>query len=244
MSQEQGLLSAIAEVREDITARLVLADWYEDDDRLSRAAVLRAEVAAAQILGWKNTMSILDVEQHYGVIYTEEQLRCLAVFPFSEKVLRKCKNTHVLVPGYPFSLLSLNERLQEKEFLSKVTWTVVKEDSLGHQQVRCGSYLLRKKLLPNSTRKTYEQQQALLLNEEVPFACEMAFMIFLYERITKEILFRSTFVRCRDEDPISGFAWLGRLSKLWKDLHVTRTKVIVGFKFGLASSYKPDIVTS
>ena len=69
--------------------------------------------------------------------------------------------------------------------------------------------LLRKRLVPESRSKTYDQQTALLKNEEVPFACDVTFMVVLYWLTHRERLLPNVYVRCQDKNLGGGRVYVG-----------------------------------
>jgi len=60
-------------------------------------------------------------------------------------------------------------------------------------------HLIRAGIVPESTDKTFEEQQRLLREEEVPRACEVVYMAVLYYLARGTRLFdQGVYVRCRD----------------------------------------------
>src|ERR1051326_8068420 len=93
--EETAFLQAIAQQADDAVTRRVYADWLEDRGEQLRATILRAEVAAAAILGWPNVHGILEVERFFGVRFRPAEMRALAVLPFTPRTLRACRKTHL-----------------------------------------------------------------------------------------------------------------------------------------------------
>jgi hypothetical protein len=76
-----------------------------------------------------------------------------------------------------------------------------RESFANDKKVRVRWHLLRKEPVPESHDKTYDEQTALLKEEEeVPFACEMTYMIILYWLTHRERLLRDVYVRCQDKE--------------------------------------------
>lgn len=54
---------------------------------------------AKQIMG-KNFVAVREVVQHYGLLLLKEEVEKVPQIPFSEKRLKKHKNTHILFPVF------------------------------------------------------------------------------------------------------------------------------------------------
>ena len=232
---ESALLLSVRADPSDPLPQLLYADWLEERGCRCRADCLRIEVAAAEILGAGNMLGILDVERHYRRPYSEHELRALAAIPFSEETLRACKDTHVLVAGAPLSINQMRE-LADSIFCPG-DWCN-REPFANDKKVVVRWYLLRKEPVPESRSKTYGQQTALLKDEEVPFACEMTYLIILHWLTHRERLLPHVFVRCQDKESdgdrvdIGGFGDVGFFLGCYPDSgHENR--------LGLASSVLP-----
>src|SRR5690606_30146732 len=131
------------------------------------------QAKARSIMG-KNFLGLEEVRRGSGIALPVEQL---AEIPFSEETLHACTDTHVLVAG---SELSVNEvrTLADSDFYDTDWYS--REAFATTKKVRDRWYLLRKDPVPESRSKTYVQQTALLKEEEVPFACEVTYMVILY----------------------------------------------------------------
>jgi uncharacterized protein (TIGR02996 family) len=109
MTIREAFLQVIDADPNDTTPRLIFADWLEEmGDPL--AGCLRTEVAAAEILGHSNVHGVLDVQRHFKVQYTSEELTALAHVPFSQKTLHACAGTYILIAGAPLSLLDIRAK--------------------------------------------------------------------------------------------------------------------------------------
>lgn len=166
-------------------AGAVTGDPIPDSDSQSRARA---------IMG-KNFLGLEEVRKGFGIALPVQQL---AEIPFSEETLRQCKDTHVLVAG---SALSVNEirKLADDDFYDTDWYR--REAFANEKKVGVRWYLLRKEPVPESRSKTYDEQTALLTKEEeVPFACEMTYMVILYWLTHRERLLPDVYVRCQDKD--------------------------------------------
>ena len=63
---------------------------------------------AREIMG-KNFFGVEEATEHFGVNPTDKQLVALAEIPLTEKALRECKDTHVLVAVFPLSVLDVRK---------------------------------------------------------------------------------------------------------------------------------------
>ncbi len=128
---------------------------------------------ARAIMG-KNFLGLEEVRRGFGFALDPEQF---TEIPFGEETLQACKDTHVLVAG---SALSVNEvrKIASDDFYD-TDW-YKREPFANDKKVTVRWYLLRKEPVPESRSKTFAQQTALLKEEEVPFACEVTYMVILY----------------------------------------------------------------
>ena len=153
---------------------------------------------AREIMG-KNFFGVEEAVQHFGVTPTRAQLSALAEIPFTEAELRECKDTHVLVAVFQMSILDVRGKDEQKLFYSQ-------EDAWYNEQVfakqkgnRTFWQLVRKTPVDNSTSKTWDEQQTLLVkNEETPTARVMVYTIIGHFLATGERLFENIYVRCSD----------------------------------------------
>jgi hypothetical protein len=148
---------------------------------------------ARDIMG-KNFLGLAEVEQGYGIALRVEQF---AKIPFSEETLKACRDTHVLVAGAPLSVNAIR-RIADNDFF--LTGWYSGEPFANDRKVSVRWYLLRKEPVPESRNKTYNQQIALLKEEEVPFACEVTYMVILYWLTHRECLLSNVYMRCQDKD--------------------------------------------
>jgi len=150
---------------------------------------------AHSIMG-QNFLGINTVMQHFGVHFTDDELESLATIPFTEKVLTVCSNTHLLFPGARLSLLNV------RECAPSAFWPqdwYEKRAFARDELVDCRWYLVRRDVVPRSTRWSYGEQQAYIgENEYVPRACELVYGVILNYLSREERLFKDTSTRCTD----------------------------------------------
>ncbi len=156
---------------------------------------------AKAIMG-KNFFGTQEAATHFGAKWTQEQLDALATIPFSDEVLEASKDTHVLVAGYPMSLIQVrskaNKAKKGKLFYTPSGGWYDTQAFATKTKVEVRWYLIRKKPVDNSTSKSWDEQQALLKDESTPTACVMTYAIIGHFLNTGERLFENIYVRCSD----------------------------------------------
>jgi integrase len=154
---------------------------------------------AWKIMG-RNFLGINEVAQHFGVTFSPEQLAKLQKIPFRESTLKRYSRTHLLVAGFPLSILDICKRMkQDLLHLREYNW-YSGEAFVGKEKVDPRWYVIRKRAIPESINKSFREQLALLpkRKEEVPRACEVAYAVILYYLSTGIRLFENIYARCRD----------------------------------------------
>jgi hypothetical protein len=151
----------------------------------------------------KNFLGIEETMRHFNAAFTQEELATLAEIPFSETELEECKNTHLLVCGYPMTILEIRAKAPSKKpkktfYSYKDAWYNTQAFATN-EKVGLRWYLIRKTAIENSFSKTFDDQKRLLgANDEVPRACELVYAVVLYFMVTGERLFETAYVRCID----------------------------------------------
>jgi hypothetical protein len=167
---------------------------------LDPAATTSEQKRAREIMG-KNFLGIEEVTKYYGMAFNQEQLAALATIPFSEGTLKQCKDTHLLVAGFPMTILEIRAKAPKnpKTFYSYKDAWYNGQVFATNERVTARWYLIRKDIVASSTSKNFDKQKALLSeNEEVPRACEFIYTIVLYFLATGERLFEKVYARCVD----------------------------------------------
>lgn len=205
-----------------------------------------AQSHARTIMG-RNFLGLEDVRRYYRVRYTDDQLAPLSTVPFTDETLRQCRDTHVLVPGYPLSLNEMYD-IQWGPFfygaLGDPSWAMSfkKEAFATDQKVEARWYLLRKEPVPGSVDKTPQDQLALLTEkEEVPFVCEFAYMVVLYFLVKRERLLQKIRVRCRDRNSENHTVNMGHFDKSGFEVIDYWSSEDADDEIGLAASWKPEL---
>ena len=152
---------------------------------------------AREIMG-RNYFGIEEAIRHFGVNPSRQQLAALAEVPFTEATLEECKNTHVLAAVFPLSILEIRGKiLGNQRLFYNQDW--YNRESFAKDRREAEWHLVRKTPVPNSTGKTWNEQQALLAkNEETPTARVMVYTIIGHFLATGERLFENIYVRCSD----------------------------------------------
>ncbi len=226
---DADLAQRIIESKDNALAKKVIGfiarNGYDPSTSQKRAK----EIMGASYLGPE------DVMKHFGVSFTDKELVQLREIPFTEAELEACKGTHVLFVGYPLSILDIRNKVGHL-FCSQDWFD--KESFAKKEKVNLQWYLIRKDEVPNSTSKTWQEQQSLLTNDEAtPRACEVIFMVMLYFLVTGKRLLEGMYVRCIDVSSSGDRVSVGYFSS--RGLHVSNwADAHRGGIVGLAASRK------
>ena len=165
----------------------------------------KSQLAAQAIMG-TNFFGTQEAAKHFRARWTQRQLDDLATVPFSPEVLEACKCTHILVAGYPMTLLQVrtkaNQAKRGKLFYSPTGGWYETEAFARKTKVEVRWYLIRKKPVDNSTNKSWDDQQLLLNDEATPMACVMVYAIIGHFLSRGERLFEKIYVRVSDIDSL------------------------------------------
>ncbi len=185
-------------------------------DRIARKALKKAgqqapPVAAIELTDSQNEAKTImgtnffgleEAAKHLGAKWTQDQLDALATVPFTKEVLEACKDTHVLVAGYPMTLLQVRTKAgrakKGKLFYTPTGGWYETQAFAKKTKVEVRWYLIRKQPVDNSTSKSWDEQQALLKDETTPTACVMTYTVMGHFLNTGERLFENVYVRCSD----------------------------------------------
>jgi len=152
---------------------------------------------ARAIMG-KNFLGVEEAIQHFKLQPSEQAISRLKEIPFSESVLRECKNTHILIADLGLSIIGVKSRVDRNLFYSKEdAWYT--NQAFAQKEGEVTWRLIRKDIVPSSTSKTWQQQQALITAvEETPEARAMVYTNILYYLVHGSRLFSSVYARCSD----------------------------------------------
>jgi hypothetical protein len=152
---------------------------------------------AREIMG-RNFFGVEEAILHFGVNPSEESLAYFShKVPWSEEVLTKCKDTHILIAVFPMSILDIRGKATDKFY----TQDWYNKQTFAKNKGEVSWQLVRKTPVENSTDKTWDEQQTLLLQDEVtPSAQVMVYTIIGHFLATGERLFEKIWARCSDLD--------------------------------------------
>ena len=171
-------------------ARLMVNGGYEPST---------SQKLACEIMG-KNFFGIEEAIKHFGINATKQQLAALAEVPFSEEVLKSCKDTHVLIAVFPLSILDIRgiaKKQSDRTLFYSQDW--YDKQAFAKDKGEIGWHLVRKVPVAHSTSKTWNDQQALLSkDEETPPARIVVYTMIGHFLATGERLFEKLCVRCVD----------------------------------------------
>jgi hypothetical protein len=172
-----------------------------------------------------------EVANAYGVTYTDEQLEHFAdTLPDTQTILWLRANGYMLVAGMPTEMNILQVReLDNKVFYSKTEgWYAESEQKFAREdKVACGEWLeIRKEEVPNSLRKTWDEQQDLITEvEHIPNASEVSYAITAYFKVRGIYLLRGKYIRTSSVSADGNHVFVGnfgkdglRVDNCWDDL--------------------------
>ncbi len=179
----------------DVSEAMVWTTRKRDDSTSSCSPSEAATIMGSNFLG-------LDVtERHLGVKFMTKQKKVLATVPFGPAVLQACSETHVLVACASLSLLEVWQKQGQLFYGKSDPWYGHASEQTSRSRIKAGWYLVRKSPVPDSTRKTWSEQQTLLgQDEQVPSASVLAQTILLTFLETRERLFEAIYARSSDMD--------------------------------------------
>ena len=196
---------------------------------------------AREIMGG-NFLGLSEVATHFNFVPSGSVLEALAEVPFSEEVLKACRETHVLVAVTSLSILEIRSRVSRKLFSShEDAW--YNNQQFAQSTGITGWRLVRKEVVLGSTSKDWGQQQELLSdNEEIPSARVMVHAIMLLYLARGERMLESGYTRTSSVDSGDCHVNLGDFGKdglginyFWNNLHP--------YYLGLSSSRKQTLKT-
>lgn len=149
---------------------------------------------AREIMG-KNFLGIPEVDLHFAI--TPFHLEVFEEIPFPEGVLRECADTHILVADIGLSILHIRKRAG-KLFYSQ-DWYKLEE--FAREPEKPQWRLIKKSEVPNSTGKTWQEQQELVTDtEEISTARAMVYAIILNYLDKGERMLEHMYVRTSSID--------------------------------------------
>jgi hypothetical protein len=166
-----------------------------------------------EIMG-RNFFGIEEAIKHFGVNPSRAQTAALAEVPFTEEVLESCKDTNVIAAVFPMSILDVRAKVKDESDRLFYDQTWFNKESFAKDRGEIGWRLIRKTPVENSTSKNWDEQQALLdQNEETPSAQVMVYTIIGHFLATGERLFENVYVRTSSVDSGGGRVDVGRFDR-------------------------------
>ncbi len=169
---------------------------------------------ARTILG-KDFVSPEEVaESQRGVVYTSSQLSWFGDNLPTREVLEWCRdNGYILVAGPPkaLSLLEIRELNRDYFYSKESGWYAEGQQKFSRDdQVLAQWVMLRKGPVPNSTSRTWDEQQSLLSGLEiVPNAAEVVWGITTYKAVRNVYLLGGVYARTSSLDAVGGRVYVG-----------------------------------
>lgn len=161
--------------------------------------MMTTQEEAQDIMG-RNYFGIRQGVQYFHVNPTQDIVDALREVPFSRETLEDCKDTHVLVAIFPLSILDINGMIEQRIFVIRECPWYIKED-FAKDRGETGWCLVRKTPVPGSTSKEWDEQLALLgENEEIPSAQIMVYTIVGHYFAEGERLFKDVCVLTSSDD--------------------------------------------
>jgi len=192
---------------------------------------------AREIMG-NSFLGVEDAIKHFDIPFTDDEVSALRDIPFPEFVLKECKDTHILFPGYPLTILDIRGKVPRELFYSHDDAWYNGEKFAKKEKVQLRWYLIRRDIIKNSTSKTYQDQVALLPDtEESPRACELVYMIILYYLAYQKRLFENLYGRCVDVTSDGYRVYVGYFDSGGLDVGYSTDGSCYGY-IGLAASRK------
>jgi len=190
----------------------LIAYWNTRGRSIEPVEETESQQRARAIMG-KGFLGLNDAQQHFGIVFDDDQLQKLAEIPFDEATLQACRDTHSLFPGFPLSVLDIRQRSRrrgEKLFYSDKDAWYNGEEFARDEKVGLRWYLVRKDIIKDSTSKTFQEQTTLLPDtEETPRACELVYMIMLTYLAKGVRLFEKIYARCVDRSSGGSRVYVG-----------------------------------
>lgn len=168
---------------------------------------------AREILG-DDFLAPEEIASARGLAYSEEQIAELKqTLPNKETLEWLRRNDFMLVAGSPrdMSLLDVRE-LERGYFYSKTEgWYANQSEAFArNEKVTCRWYMIRKGIVPNSTSKTWGEQQELFSDlETAPMAVELVWALTCYKAVRDVYLLGNVYARTSSVDSYGSLVRVG-----------------------------------
>ena len=194
-SEVVGKINSDAAFVDSVAAQIIM--MAGEDDKSSNS--LNPQWLRAREIMGMNMFGVEEAVKYFDVNPSKAQLAALSEIPFSEAVLEQCKNTHVLVAVFPLSILDIRRKANVRKLFYDQSW--YNGESFAKSRDKIGWQLVRKTPVDNSTLKNWDEQQALISQEdETPTVQVLAYTIIGHFLATGERLFERIYVRTSSVD--------------------------------------------
>ena len=165
---------------------------------IRRFSTKAPDYTLAQTILGKDFITPEEVTKSHGIVYTEDQMTKFGDTLPSQEVLVWCRDNGYMVvagPNKPMSLLEVRE-MKSGYFYSKSGGWYVDQKFARNDKADTRWIVVRKEPVPDSTSKTWNEQQALLSDVEItPNATEVVWAITVYKAVRDIYLLPNIYVR-------------------------------------------------
>ncbi len=202
----EKLKTTLDELVEEIAIKTILASELSQNPEIVKEWEIRhtpkpkpdatSLERVREIMG-DHLIDLGEAEKYLGFQFTGEQRESLFNIPWSEEELKEWRGTRILIPGFPMTILEIRDKVPDNTFYSYKDAWYNGEKCATEEKIDCRWYWIRKDIVPDSTSKSFEEQQVLLSEQEVvPRVCEMVYMMALYYLARNQKLFIDKWARC------------------------------------------------
>lgn len=145
-----------------------------------------------------NFFGVPDAIEYFGIRPTEEQVKILSEIPFSEEILKECKDTHVLAAIFPLSIIKIIEGAGSDLFYGDNCYDG--EDFFGREGELEWRLISKIPVGIPSLRSYKKRIRPICDNGSEPTAQAMVYTIIGHYLKTGETLFENVYVRTSSTD--------------------------------------------
>ena len=195
---------------------------------IRRFSTKAPDYTLAQTILGKDFITPEEVSKSRGLTYSEDQLAKFGDTLPSQEVLVWCRDNGYMVvagPNKPMSLLEVRE-MKSRYFYSKSGGWYSDQKFARNDKADTRWIIVRKEPVPESTSKTWDEQQALLSDVEItPNAAEVVWAITTYKAVRDIYLLSNIYVRTSSLDSdgdrvfVGGFDDRGLSVYIWYDVY-------------------------
>lgn len=199
---------------------------------------------ACKIMG-KNYISPSEVLQRLQIEFQDDDLRKIMKVPYSERILQKNKNSHVLIPFFHLSIREMCEMAPSLFWFCNDEIISGFGDHILNSKTKGGWRLIRKGPVPFSMSKSYFGQICLLnKNERIPDIQTIAFANIVYFLLRREDMIpEEDYVRTSSftRDGVNGSSRISVSSIDLDGMHfITFEDDTIQYDLGLASEVEAE----